>query len=131
MSTSFSPCALVNVCVRVHFDGQTCIGTEAETLGLSVIEPTNVTYSPSLISGELLLSFGTVASSTGEADDAGASTSYEEEKGVRVSESGGVIWNASLAIEPYTDQINWTVFPSIGLLAPGNRWGVRLGTNRF
>lgn len=98
---------------------QTCVNGDADALILTAISQPDITFYPSLLEGDLMLSLKSTTSTT--------PTSFQEEEpstsGGSVAIVGntadGVVWNVSAFS---TELMDWTVFPSTGLLLPGERY---------
>lgn len=101
---------LQQVCVSSNADGLTFWAVDENLDADGVPIPT---YFPELVEGNLTLSL--------PADSNSASTSSASaSSGTGVSGGGGVVWNVS-ASEESSMMIEWVVFPSEGLLLPGER----------
>lgn len=84
-----------------------CLQGQTETLTLDLFEEPDPTYFPSLLEGNLKLSLG-VATTTATAPTIGNG----------LGNVGGVMWNGSAVASEF---MNWTLFPSSGLLLPGEK----------
>lgn len=94
-----------------------CASGDVDTLNLTLIEDTESqrTFYPSLLERELQLSLA--PSNTTNADDDDIATSSRSCAGAsRVAWSVSGLWPSS-----EIEQDDWTVFPSTGLLLPGER----------
>lgn len=76
---------------------------DAEVLDLRLTEYPEVVYSPDLIEADVMLEF----------------VAGDFESGSDFNIEDGVAWTASVLEE--STEITWTVFPSTGLLFPGQR----------
>lgn len=88
---------------------QTCLDSQADRLSLSVVSSPEITFSPDLLVGNLLLE---LLSDDSQTTSANASTTDGMDE-------TGVMWNVS-ALSSGTSSA-WTIFPSTGLLLPGQR----------
>lgn len=86
---------------------KTCVSDDTNALTLAVLSEPDTTFFPNLLEGELLLSH------PGVEDDEGTTNSGGWD--------GGVIWNASAISTGTGTPMTWTVFPSSGLILPGER----------
>lgn len=89
---------------------QVCINASPEWLNLSVLADPGETYYPGFIGADLILMFPSDYGGSGLSD----------------SGNVGVIWNASALVSSSSSSespgiIEWTVFPSTGLLLAGQR----------
>lgn len=85
---------------------KTCLGGSAEGLSLSVRSHPDTTIHPSLLQAELLLELTSVEALTATNSAGGL-------------EGKAVMWNASALASNLLPP--WTIFPSTGLLLPGQR----------
>ena len=81
-------------------------------------------FFPELLEGDLLLSYESLASSSEIGGVAGGSGSgsdgTEGEGGAYGGSEGGVLWRVEASVTDPT-MMAWTVFPSTGLLLPGQK----------
>lgn len=98
-----------------------CVTSPLESLYLRETNPSDIVFYPDLVEVDFVLSF------SGDSDSANPSSSGETSlasssdtnNDTDVSASG-VIWASSASGK--REDIIWTVFPSSGLLLPGERW---------
>lgn len=94
---------------------QVCLSSELDSLELtSSSDPSNATYDPDYIMEDFVLSFRASSNSSTT-----SSSSWDGDEGPAVA-GDGVLWNASAHPSSVTG-IEWTVFPSNGILLPGDR----------
>ncbi len=98
-----------------------CADGGVDALTLSTTTQPEQTFYPNLLEGELLLSLAPSESDTTNGTEGG------DAYGGSCGGTGGrVVWSVSYRPSPDSaqDEDDWTVFPSTGLLLPGERWGV-------
>ena len=101
---------------------------DATALNLSqIVTPPTETFFPGLLEGDLLLSYESVASSTaasgissGSGSGGGGDGAGSEEGLLYGSGEGGVVWSVDATVSNAA-MMTWTVFPSTGLLLPGEK----------
>ncbi|CAN0330304.1 unnamed protein product [Ascophyllum nodosum] len=99
--------------------GHICLNGHPEGLTLTVPTPPPMTFYPDLLEGDIVVSLDAdgsrVSTSTSASMDTVETTSRQS--------SGAVAWNMSAM--PH-EHIAWAVFPSVGILLPGNNITVRV-----
>ena len=105
---------------------------DATALNLTLLNgnPEEVFY-PALVEGDLLLSYESAAGSSATGGSSSSSSSSSSSNNNSSNSSGGgseerlygegeggVVWSVSASVSD-TDMMTWTVFPSTGLLFPG------------
>ncbi|CAN0138387.1 unnamed protein product, partial [Pylaiella littoralis] len=123
-----------------------CMSGGPELLTLTATSTPKVTFFPDMLEGDLLLSLASVSSTTVTTTTTSGGNSSSSSKSVGITASGGdgssssssssgvstagteggVVWNVSgLVLSSSAEQegvMEWTVFPSAGLLLPGTRY---------
>lgn len=104
---------------------QVCANGGVDNLTLSTTNQPEATFYPNLLEGDLLLSLAPYASDTKSTEE-GESTADSSRScsgtGGRVAWSVLGQWSSPGTLSTQEqDQGNWTVFPSTGLLLPGER----------
>lgn len=98
---------------------------DAAALNLSQVAtpPAEILF-PGLLEGDLLLSYGSVAPSAAASGISSSSGSGGDEagseEGLYGSSEGGVVWSVDATVSN-ASMMTWTVFPSTGLLLPGEK----------
>lgn len=98
---------------------------DAAELNLVQTSTPGITYFPGLLEGDLLLSYEPTASSSATGDVSGGSVGGSSGDGAEVEEGSiggedGVLWSVQASVADLT-MMTWTVFPSTGLLLPGEK----------
>ena len=92
---------------------QTCLDGYPGDLALSLHKPPSTSYYPDLLEADNFVHLNV--------DEAGRSLTPASLTATAKSRltSGGIMWNMSAMFND--ENITWTVFPSVGLLRPGER----------
>lgn len=98
---------------------------DSTALNLVQTSTPGITYFPGLLEGGLLLSYEPTASSSATGSVSGGSASGISGDGAEVEEGshggeGGMLWSVQASVADPT-MMTWTVFPSTGLLLPGEK----------
>ena len=94
--------------------------------GLNLTSPNlpEITYFPGLLEGDLLLSYDPTANSNSSSGISSGSGSggngTEMEEGSHGGGEGGVLWSVEASVVNAA-MMTWTIFPSTGLLLPGQK----------
>lgn len=104
---------------------QVCAGGGVDALTLSSIEQPDATFYPNLLEGDLLLSLAPsspsdTTSGTEDQSTTAASKSCSGTAG-RVAWRVSGLWSSPSDSISTQEQDDWTVFPSTGLLLPGEK----------
>lgn len=93
-------------------------------MDLAGLDQPDLTLFPKLLEGDLLLSYKSTASlsdSGGVAEGSNSGSDRTEGKGGSYGGSeGGVLWRVEASATD-SNMMTWTVFPSTGLLFPGEK----------
>lgn len=109
---------------------QTCLAGELDSLHLTTEAEPATTFYPTMVEGYLVVSLGTTlapaVAATANTSDGVARDAFDEGGGG--STAAGVVWNVSASSLLVNGEerlgeglMDWTVFPSTGLLLPGQR----------
>lgn len=101
---------------------QTCVGTNVDALNLGVLSNPREIFHPELVEGDLTLAsiVDSNRSIVQASNGVGGCTSGSA--GDLCSDwTGALVWNVS-TLEQSLEMIDWTIFPSNGLLLPGHRY---------
>lgn len=110
---------------------QRCVSADATALNLTQKAQPEITYFPELLEGALLLSYasaatsssakrGLITSSSSGSGSGGDGETGNEEGSYGGGGEGGVVWSLEASVSNPT-MMNWTIFPSTGLLLPGQK----------
>lgn len=101
---------------------QVCADGSVDALTLSITNRPEATFYPDLLEGDLELALAPSASVTTSTEDAQATTSSRSCSGTggRVAWSVSGLWSSQGSISTQ-ERGDWTVFPSTGLLLPGEK----------